>query len=135
MFEDYLSYGDKLVKKRLEMIFTIFITKLYIFHSIYSFNIQIGKNYIPTYLYLMDILNEIYIYAQHLSQFYERYLQMHKRQSKIYRQNAIMPIKSLDLIHFLNYYITTIKPIKLCFEWSKFPPILLIAFPKTQYLN
>jgi len=121
-------------KMRFEMIFTIFITKLYIFYFIYYFNIQIGKFYKPTYLSPNGYIKRN-IYAQHLSQFYERYLQMLKRQNKISRQNMIMPMKSLDLMYFLNYYITTIKPINLCFEWSKFPPILLIAFPKIRYLD
>jgi hypothetical protein len=124
----------QLSKKRFEMIFTIFITKLYIFHSIYSFNIQIGKFYKPTYLHLMDILKEIYI-TNIYHNFMKDICKCTKDKTKISRQNVIMPMKSLDLIYFLNYYITAIKPINLCFEWSKFPPILLIAFPKIQYLN
>jgi hypothetical protein len=121
-------------KKRFEMIFTIFITKLYIFHSIYSFNTQIGffkKTYIP----LPNGYIKRNISAQHLSQFYERYLQMLKRQNKISRQNVIMPMKSLDLIYFLNYYITTIKPINLCFEWSKFPTHSFNCIPKDPILK
>jgi hypothetical protein len=95
------------------MIFTIFITKLYSFFIFFQYpNWKILQTYIPS----PNGYIKRNIYAQHLSQFYERYLQMHKRQNKISRQNMIMPMKSLDLIYFLNYYITTIKPINLCFE-------------------